>query len=207
MNIVNSNVNFTGFKNIGGEHGVYYATKMDSKGHTVADLKHSIDDYVVSMELTDDYNGKDLTNFKRAVMKADTENGFNDFNINFLQLHIAKPNTKEFGKFKIFLNDSEVEIKDENLGLLSFIVQMLQRVVDTPKDKLVLDRDFLEDSYEASLMVNSVCMNYPDDIPSREDLTQEDNQKIKSFYDKNSAKEVYNKALDAVMGKMMDYFS
>ena len=50
-------------------------------------------------------------------------------------------------------------------------------------------------------------MNYPEEIPSREDLTDEDNQKIQDYYDKNNAKEVCNGALKAITDRMIDYFS
>ena len=207
MRITNSNIAFTGVKNVGGEHNTFYGAKIRPDGTRVQDSTRSVDSYVVSMELTDDYTGKDLTNFKREVMKADIENGYHDFNINFMHLHILKPNDKNDGKFGIYLNDSEVEIKDENLSLLSFIAAALKKVGKTPEDKLVLNKSFLEDSYEASIMLNSLCLKYPEGVPSREDLTDDDNQQIQTFYDKRNAKEVCNNALDAITDKMLDYFS
>jgi len=207
MQVRNSHIAFTGFKNVGGERNRYYAFRMNSEDTDLPDSKRSIDNYVVSMELTDEDNGKDLTTFKREVMKSDIEDGYHDFNINFMHLNILKPNSKEYGNVRICLNDSEVEIKDENLNILSFIAQTLQRVADTPAGKLILNKNFLEESYEAPIMINSLCMNYPEEIPSREDLTDEDNQKIQDYYDKNNAKEVCNGALKAITDRMIDYFS
>ena len=132
-------INFTGVKNIGGLSAIS------------PDMAHQrvVSNNFLLVNLTDDYNGKDLTKFKEIIRKCNPMIGSftNEQNSNFV--HIAYTSVRnpedETGQTRsnLRINGKKVILKDENLPLFSFIAKLTGRISDIDDEDFVLNRDFV----------------------------------------------------------------
>ena len=134
-----NSINFTGVKNIGA---------LTAIGADPNQQRLSTNNFLL-VNLTDDYNGKDLTNFKDAVRKCNAKVGsfINDKNSNFVHITyttVSNPeNETEQCVSSLRVNGKKVILKDENLPLFSFIAKLTDRISDINDEDFVLNRDFV----------------------------------------------------------------
>ncbi len=137
-------VNFTGFKNVGSMsvniNNALIAAKNELK--LVSSPGNSINTKILNVHLTDDYNGKDLTEFYNTAKKSALGSYLNFVNKDFMHILFLK-NKNENTLKGIFVNNSMLDLKDENLSFLSFLAKLLKRIGETPSDQLVVNKNYL----------------------------------------------------------------
>lgn len=127
-------VSFTGFKNAG------YLT--------VANIgEEPVEVYQSNIQLTDDKDGKDLTEFKNVLRKTGG-NFINPINKDFVNIEcVSSPNTDEYGEDGVerflLLNQQEVEVCDENLPIFSFLAKLTRNIAKKPLNDFVVNKDYL----------------------------------------------------------------
>ncbi len=142
-------INFTGVKNIGA---------LTAVGADPVHQRMSTNNFLL-VNLTDDYNGKDLTNFREIIRKCNPSVGsfLNEQNPDFI--HIAYVTVKnpesetEQSVSNIRINGKKVILKDANLPLLSFIAKLTDRIADIPDEKFVLNKDFVSGPEARELII------------------------------------------------------
>lgn len=145
------NVNFTGFRNIGYLKKEYVNKKSD-------DFKESDEEQFINIQLSDDFNGKDLTEYRKKLKTTDLKGCLHPYNKNSINIAIMKDVAEDnIGRdvdYGIYINDdNELEINDQNLSMLSYIAKLLKRVVNTPPEDFVVNKDYLN-SMEAAYSID-----------------------------------------------------
>lgn len=137
-----NNINFTGIKNVG--YTQRYYTQKGEYVKTGDEFTEVENEHFINFELTDDFNGNDLSEYKRIIRTTDLHNFVNPVNPNFLNIMISKDvvtdNLGPKKDYQIWINDSdrELEIKDKNLAMMSFIAKMLRKAANMPEINLLL---------------------------------------------------------------------
>lgn len=98
-------------------------------------------DYNVSIQLTDDYNGKDLTKYKKVLSKVAPQFK-HPTNSNFL--HIGFFNDSNDDITIMTVNGESIEPKDENLPLFSFIAKLTKCIANAQDKDFIHNRDYVE---------------------------------------------------------------
>lgn len=162
-------INFTGIKNMGYEYR-QYRTYVDEDGdvifvdpdENVSKKDYDEDNYehYLNVQLTDDYNGKDLTNFRNAVKTSDLCNYLHPVNPTMLNISIDKTDfTDEYAakpEVDFFINNREgerLEVNDRNLKLFSFIGQLLKRISTLNDNDFVVNKDYIENDAATSVLL------------------------------------------------------
>lgn len=129
-------VSFTGFKNAG-----YLA---------IANIgEEPVEVYQSNIQLTDDKDGKDLTEFRNVLKKTggDFINPINrDFvNIECVSRHYTDEDDDGDGVENfVLLNQREVEVCDKNLPIFSFLAKLTRNMAKKPLNEFVVNKDYLE---------------------------------------------------------------
>ena len=124
------NVSFTGFKNAG-----FLNVVQPLSNQVILNF---------NTQLTDDYNGKDLSEFRAALKKANTGSGYiNSVNPEFVNVMAVITVEKDGFKNAVYLNNNELEVCDKNLPIFSNIAKITRKVASTPFDKFILNQDHL----------------------------------------------------------------
>ena len=146
------NINFTGVKNIG------YFNRQFVDDNEFRNLRddvevenenyYCLDEKFLTVQLTDDYNGKDLTEFKKAISTSDLKRKYpnpvgNDFLNIFVEKEEYKKDLTEGSKVSYFINGEELKINDKNLKFISYVSKLMKKISQTPENKLVYNRDFV----------------------------------------------------------------
>ena len=122
-------VSFQGIKNV----GAYSLKELDSITN-----KEKTMYACVNLELTDRM-GRDLTNMENIIKRYR-----NPINKNFIKLdYINKDRIANYDEDLLILNGKELKISDENLSIFEKLMQLFGKVLDTPKEELIVNRDFL----------------------------------------------------------------
>lgn len=147
-------VNFTGIKNIGFIQSccIYKPAEHSNGTNTVITQEEyplQRDGYLMNIQLTDDYNGKHLTNFKKALEKSGLS--FYEYkhpvNKNFLNI-LATEDTYDEGEFEesysdFTLNGKPLEVTDKTLPLFSYLAKLVREISLKPKKEFVVNSDYL----------------------------------------------------------------
>ena len=103
-------INFTGIKNIS-------STRIMSPDNNMEAV-------VINAQLTDDYDGKDLSNFKETLARSGVkENYLNPVNQNFVNIIGQKVLTENGIDTKIILNNTPLPAKRNTVPLFSFLAK------------------------------------------------------------------------------------
>ncbi len=147
-------INFTGFKNIGSISANLNDLMIVGKNELkiTSSPGNRINAKILNIHLTDDYNGKDLAEFYKTAKKSSLNNYLNFVNKDFLNILFVKNNYERAAK-GIFINNSPLELKDENLSFLSFLSKLLNRISETPSDKLIINKNYLESEDASKALV------------------------------------------------------
>lgn len=153
------NIDFTGIKNIG------YLNRKFTTGNSEEEsgCKTTYDQKYLTVQLKDDYYGNDLTEFKKALSSSDLVGALNPIGNDFLNISIDSETYEEDmikdSVVNYYINDKELEINDKNLKLIGVVSRLLKRISETPEDKLVYNRDFVNgDDSDNAIVLNENLM-------------------------------------------------
>ena len=212
------NINFTGIKNIGYETRQTRATYYDDGSSEFVCPEKDIDkedydenvydediyDHYITVQLTDDYNGKDLTEFKNKIKNTKFKDYLHPENPDLVSFSISKTDfTDEYAtkpEVDFYINDcaDALEVKDENMALFSYFGKLLKRIGEMKDNEFVVNKDYIENDAARSIIIG-------DDL--REDYGEYYNQIMDQVHSpevvRNGAKEMDKILLD----RIIDYFS
>lgn len=127
-------ISFTGFKNIS----------------TVKFVDPSIPNdyymYSMTMQLTDDYDGKDLSIFKKTVQQPSTFQYAPLEDSRFVNVQLVKtPDQDAY----MCVNGEPLLPNRDTLGMFSVVAKLLKRVRDAVPEQMVINRDYVcSDEYD-----------------------------------------------------------
>lgn len=183
------NINFTGIRNI----GAY-----------VKPLQQSLPDVTVThmvINLTDDYNGKDLTEFKEVAKKCEPIIGKCRFAKDPNFIHVMTSSVQEKGLIpRLAVNYIVIPIQRETLSMFSFIAKLTRRISQMSEKQFEIANDFKfgpdGDSY-------IFPMHKVSDLnPSNPDKTRE---LLSEIYSPNNDKQVAKLINEHIQISMEDY--
>lgn len=190
------NVSFTGIKNIGYEYREYDEGNEDFNDNST--------EHFLTVQLTDDFNGKDLTEFRNKVKTSTLKDYFHPVNPDLLNICMAKEvisdNLAKSSELSIYINDSEDElhVEDKNLTMLSYIAKLLTKISKLPDHKIKVDENYLEiDAQKSIILGNDLRSDYGeyyDDI-------------IHQVHSPDTVKQGAAEMSKILTDKMIDYFS
>lgn len=125
------NINFTGLKNIG------YCKTMLKCADGVVD-RHGL-----LVQLTDDINGNDLTEYNKFRQRYSDIVGKPSIDLDRDFLHISSVQTQKKGYLPILMvNGNEVPVEDSTMALFTYIAKLTRRIAHIAKKDFVVNRDF-----------------------------------------------------------------
>ena len=177
-------VNFKGFKNIG-----YFGTSRSAMQRD--ELPKSNCD-IINIQLTDDYNGKDLTQYKELIKKKYPWLK-NETNPDFLNFILWDKD--------ILVNFQPVKVNDSNLDLMTLLANFLRKIACKQQKDFELNKDYLDsdDLSEGFLPMQNI-----------KDLINNDKtfeQLAMTLHNPSSVKKGAKSMLDEFTQIMMDYFN
>lgn len=192
------NINFTGIKNPG-----YYAINMyPARTYDDTRVQYSEDKYIaakyLTMELTDDFNGKDLSEYKTKLKQSNLGNLINSINPNFLNFGILKGELPADKGTYFVINGTAIELEDEHLPIISFIAQKLGQLKNDT-NSVIVDKDY----YKSDIAANSLMLGR--DI--RDDYNYYENplEDLKRYHNLDIISDGAEKMLQLLDNKMMEY--
>jgi len=124
-------VSFTGIKNTGFLKVITPSTKTKAA--------------VLNMQLTDDYNGNDLSEFKKLIkVPGFYEKYINELDKEFVNI-VATYSESEYGSksLSFYLNGSELKPQRKTMPLYTFLAKITRNFANTPKEKCIVNSDYL----------------------------------------------------------------
>lgn len=192
-------ISFTGIKNPG-----YYSKKIYT-----ADLynndgcRYSSNDYInincINMELTDDYNGKDLSEYKKQLEKSNVKDLEHPLNSNFINIGVLKGELPEDKGTYLFLNGKPIEVEDGNLPIISFMVKKILQLKDNISSASI-DKDY----YKSDIAANSLDLG--NDLRDEYYYYEDPLPDLKKYYTPRFVSETANNMFKLMNNKMMEYF-
>ncbi|MBD5402175.1 hypothetical protein HDR58_05180 [bacterium] len=206
------NVNFTGIKNVGYEFRKYREAVYDDGSFEFLDPDEDMDkdeydediqDHYLTVQLTDDFQGKDLTEFHNCAKRSGLKDYLHPENPDLLSFSITKTDfTDDYSKPEIlfYLNDylEELEVKDENMPMFTFLAKVLQKVVNKKNSEFIVDKSYIDNKAATSIILG-------DDL--REGYGDQYNKIMKQVHSPETVKSGANEMLDVLTDRMIDYFS
>lgn len=126
-----NNISFTGIKNIAD-------ISYQKSNSTISSA--------LSMVLTDDFKGKDLTEFKAVLEKVakKSKNFRHKDGVEFLNLEKCENryDTNIKDSIKFYLNGKEIEVKDENLPIFSYLAKLTRKISNMDSKDMVVNNDY-----------------------------------------------------------------
>ena len=176
-----NNVSFTGISNIG---SIVYQRNQKSISQGL------------SMVLRDDFNGKDLAEFKSVIGKvADKSKNFknaNDPNV----LHVeCRTDVNHFDE--IFLNGKKLDVNRENLPVFTYLAKVTRRILGMSDKEMVVNQSYKE--FEA---VNNLVYNGKNLVPENKKMIEEN---VDQFFDKNTVRKGAKTTNDFIQDLMMKF--
>ena len=166
-------VNFTGIRNVGYDCDLIYPTYMED-GKVVYNPEHYADSNVINMQLKDDFNGKDLSDYKKAVETSDVENKRHPIIPDFINFAVLKGELPSDKDTYFFLNGSRLEVNDENMGIFSFLAKTLTKLKNQSLDRFFVDKDYLfgPDASQSIKLGQDIMDDYEDDLEGYAELSK-----------------------------------
>lgn len=146
----NMQVSFSGLKNIGYKMNVYQYAPDDKNNVEAPDCMHK-DDFL-NVQLIDDFNGKDRSEFNDAIKKSGAsaaKYSNNKINKDFLNIALTvDEDLDDIGikktEYTVYLNDNELKLKDKSLPIFDYIAKLTRRIAAMNDNKFVVNNDYLE---------------------------------------------------------------
>lgn len=138
-NSINNNINFTGIRNIA------FTPAREAVGH--GKFSNSL-----SMVLNDDFNGKDLTEFKTVIRKISSKpfEYTNDVSSDILNIKFL--HAKDTQLESIFVNGKKLQVNDRNLPMFSFIAKITKKIGQMSDKSMIVNKDYIENVAETALI-------------------------------------------------------
>lgn len=151
-----NNISFTGIKNIA---DIGY----QKSGNKVASA--------LSMVLTDDFRGKDLSEFKSVIDRVakKSKNFRHKDGVEFLNIEKCDclDGTDITNSMKFYLNGKEVKLKDENLPIFSYLAKLTKKIANMDKKDMIVNEDYKQFEASSKLIygveVDKGVLGKPDD--------------------------------------------
>ena len=209
------NINFTGIKNVGYLHR-NLREAYDAENETVRyldpdddsiekeDYDTDIDEHYLTVHLTDDYNGKDLTEFrnvlKRSKLVGNPLNSNDSAIVSFAVTKEYPTDIYEKPQTYFYLNecDEPIPMEDKNLGLISFLAKLVTRVSKTENKDFLVNRDYLD-------TIAATSMIYGENLKA--EFGEDYNKEIRIAHSPQVVRDGAKEITKLVQDRMMDYFS
>lgn len=193
-------ITFTGIKNPVHYSTTIYKTLGYSKNQPVFSPYEYIKMNYLNMELTDDFNGKDLTEYRKKLGASAVEYYKHPINRNSINIAILKGELDEDKGKYLYLNGNNIDIEDGNLPIISFMTKKLRELSESSQ-RVSIDKNF----YTTDEAANSIILGHDlrDDYQYMIEDPLPDLKKYHSYENiKNGANEMFKLLNDL----MMDYF-
>ncbi|MCM1339446.1 MAG: hypothetical protein NC191_07225 [Muribaculaceae bacterium] len=192
-------VNFTGIKNIGYKSDLMYPT-YEQDGKLVYNSNDYIDVNTINMQLRDDFEGKDLSNYRKVMAAPVAKDKRHPAYPNFLNVSVVKGELPSDKDTYFFLNGSMVDVNDENMPIFSFIAKTLKGLTQRPLEKFEVDPAYLFGDNVGKLMV--LGQDLEDNYETHLDYWDAVADMHSNEHAQNGAK----KMLELLEKKMFEYF-
>ncbi|MBR6127284.1 hypothetical protein IKQ21_06325 [bacterium] len=132
-------ITFTGIKNIG---ACGFSRKIPNSEHAI--VKNNL-----ILQLTDDYNGRDLTSFEEVIKNCNAKKWFRNFPEDNRIIHIMTEYQTDLSKEvesiypSLYLNYNPVPVNKETLPLFSYIAKLTRRIFNMKDSEFKRDSDFV----------------------------------------------------------------
>ena len=187
-----NNVSFTGLQNVGA-CSVIYATERGKKLGTS-----------LLVNLTNDYKGKDLTEYENVMRKcSDSFDHYFPYDRNFLHVQTQKlvPEDEEFEAVpQLLVNGYPVVPETKTMPLFSYVAKLTKRIMGLAEGDIKISNDFKygpdADCYITGVKISQVEGN-------------QEQRKIllDNIYSLPAAKHGAKNINDDIQAQMMDYFA
>lgn len=179
-----NNVSFTGIRNIAG-------MEFSRKAPTVSKS--------LSMVLRDDFDGKDLTEFRNVIKKVtDTPSKFNnEISSEILNIECISGG----GRFPdgVAVNGELLEVNDKNLPVFSYISKLTRKIGSMPDKNMVIDNDYRDYVADEALIYGAkISGNLPSNVSRLNFINQ--------FFEKDNVKASAQHVNDFIQNIMNRYF-
>ncbi len=181
-------VSFTGVKNTG--------------FIKIVDTFRNQEGQVFTTQLVDDFRGKDLAEFKKAMSKSDVADCSYSGQISLYTIKQNPISEYEYPKYDFYLNGKNLERKDKNLPMFDFLAKLTRKINSQEKTDMVVEKDFIEGSNVRFGMLPGVDMK----LYFEKNLKQNYEDSLKSSFDKNNAKRGAKIINESIHESMLDYF-
>ena len=196
-------INFTGIKNVGYETRQYfYYVNNHESGDEFEEVE---DEHFLNLELTDDKDGNDLSEFKKMIKTTDLNYYDHPVDPAMLNIAISRDVVRDYlGQtidYQVYINeaDKELVIKDENLPFFTYLAKLMNKVKDTPDNKFKLEDDYLysKDAAVSVIIGEDLEDTYGESYPDA----------LKEIYSPQKIKSGISTMNNIIRDMMMDYFN
>lgn len=204
-------VNFTGIQNISYDYRKYkesiyngYSLELPlDEDIDKNNYDEDVSEHYINLELTDDENGQDLTEFRKQIKTTDLKGDcLHPVRKNLLNIAIIEEkytdNTKPDVSIIINNHPDELEINDKNLPMFSYITKLLKRISKADDESFIITKDYLQNDAATSI------------IPG-EDLSEEYSKgyiyKLGEIHAPDNVKKGAENMSKIITDRMLDYFS
>ena len=196
-------INFTGIKNVGYETRQYFHYVNN---HESGDEFEEVEDeHFLNLELTDDKDGNDLSEFKKMIKTTDLNYYDHPVDPAMLNIAISRDVVSDYlGQtidYQVYINeaDKELVIKDENLPFFTYLAKLMNKVEDTPDNKFKLEDDYLysKDAAVSVIIGEDLEDTYGESYPDA----------LKEIYSPQKIKSGISTMNNIIRDMMMDYFN
>lgn len=196
-------INFTGIKNVGYETRQYFHYVNN---HESGDEYEEVEDeHFLNLELTDDKDGNDLSEFKKMIKTTDLNYYDHPVDPAMLNIAISRDVVRDYlGQtidYQVYINeaDKELVIKDENLPFFTYLAKLMNKVKNTPDNKFKLEDDYLysKDAAVSVIIGEDLKDTYEESYPDA----------LKEIYSPQKIKSGISTMNNIIRDMMMDYFN
>lgn len=196
-------INFTGIKNVGYETRQYFHYVNN---HESGDEFEEVEEeHFLNLELTDDKDGNDLSEFKKMIKTTDLNYYDHPVDPAMLNIAISRDVVSDYlGQtidYQVYINeaDKELVIKDENLPFFTYLAKLMNKVKNTPDNKFKLEDDYLysKDAAVSVIIGEDLEDTYGESYPDA----------LKEIYSPQKIKSGISTMNNIIRDMMMDYFN
>ena len=196
-------INFTGIKNVGYETRQYFHyVNNHGSGDEFEEVE---DEHFLNLELTDDKDGNDLSEFKKMIKTTDLNYYDHPVDPAMLNIAISRDVVRDYlGQtidYQVYINeaDKELVIKDENLPFFTYLAKLMNKVKDTPDNKFKLEDDYLysKDAAVSVIIGEDLEDTYGESYPDA----------LKEIYSPQKIKAGISAMNNLIKDMMTDYFN
>lgn len=196
-------INFTGIKNVGYETRQYFHYVNNHESGD--EFKEVEDEHFLNLELTDDKDGNDLSEFKKMIKTTDLNYYDHPVDPAMLNIAISRDVVSDYlGQtidYQVYINeaDKELVIKDENLPFFTYLAKLMNKVKDTPDNKFKLEDDYLysKDAAVSVIIGEDLEDTYGESYP----------EALKEIYSPQKIKAGISAMNNLIKDMMTDYFN